>query len=175
MIDELLKTYDDFGTVVSPLMRSEIGEQKEPKTFFPAISAIWVVNISGQLLCSQRSLSVKNYPGLWQTFFGGHVKEGSDFLQTAIDELYEEAGIVATADRLHKITSGRTKYGTYCEGYVFLFNFDQDKISFVDGEVMNTRWMHFDEYNTELAAQTEIWCNGCGKDEQLKIKEWLKI
>ncbi len=174
MADELLKTFDDQGNEVEPMLRSDIVAQELPKKYFAGISAIWVVNKDAQILCSQRSDKVLNYPGLWQTFFGGHVQPTQTFLETATRELYEEAGLIARDSELTEILVKRTKFGTYAHGYVFLFDEAKHKISFIDGEVQNTRWLSFEQYNTEFGLLPERWCNGCNDEEQQLIVSFLK-
>ncbi len=54
---------------------------------------IWVINSKGEILCQKRSMKKDVKPGKWESFFGGHVLAGEDYLDSAVKELAEELGI----------------------------------------------------------------------------------
>lgn len=54
---------------------------------------IWIINNRGEVLCQQRSWKKDGNPGMWQSFFGGHVKSGQTVEECLRDELVEEVGI----------------------------------------------------------------------------------
>lgn len=168
---EILQTYDKNGKLSEILPRSVI--YAEPRKYFHGVSNIWVVNTKGELLCSKRSVRVKGNPGKWQTFFGGHVQAGETFLQTAQRELFEETNIKGSENNFRLIEKGMNEvHRHFFEGYLYVYK--GEVLSFIDGEITETRWMSFEEYNKEKENTPERWCNSCNVIKQKIILEFLK-
>ena len=156
--DELLECFDDKEKVIEPKLRGEL--HTKPYSTWHGVCNVWIVNIKGELLCSKRADFVSGNPGKWQTYFGGHVKAGSNFLQTAVAELSEEIGLNISPDNLHLIEKGRdSEYKHIFNNYTYLFNGTLDDLHFQDGEVTEVKWYLFEEYYQDKMSHPDKWCN----------------
>lgn len=145
-----------------------------PRQYWCGVSNIWVVNASGQLLCSKRSYQTAN-PGKWQTYFGGHVPVGLSFRQNAVKELQEEIGITVTEEDLFLIAEGNNlEHKQFFESYVILYNGAAVDLSKTDKEITDVNWMNMDDYWKDKEANPENWCNQCRPDNQKLILQWLE-
>ncbi|MBN1157495.1 NUDIX domain-containing protein [Candidatus Woesearchaeota archaeon] len=62
---------------------------------FHRTTHVWIINEKNEILCHRRSSFVDLWKEFWDTIFGGHVVSGSDYDETTLKELAEEAGIKA--------------------------------------------------------------------------------
>lgn len=170
---ELLECFDDQGNVIEPQIRSIV--HTEPLQHWHGVANIWIFDKQGKLLCSQRSSSCRDNPGKWQTYFGGHVKAGHTFEQTALLELQEEIGIDTSADRLQLVLKSPYQPAMHLfAGYILVLNEGERQFSFVDGEVADIRWLGLSEYRKEQSENPELWCNNISAEMETKIKEILQ-
>lgn len=157
--DELLECFDDAGKVIAPQLRSVA--HTKPYSIWHGVCNIWIVNTKGELLCSKRADFVSGNPGKWQTYFGGHVKAGSSFLDTAITELTEEVGLAASADDLKLLEAGKSlEYRHIFHNFVYLFEGALQSLKFQDGEVAEVKWYSLEQYQEAKLANPDAWCNG---------------
>jgi isopentenyldiphosphate isomerase len=68
--NELLKCFDENGNMIAPKMRKEA--HAKPYRIWHGVTAIWLINSKGQILCTRRSRKNEGNPGKWQTYVGGH-------------------------------------------------------------------------------------------------------
>ncbi len=61
---------------------------------------IWVINSRGEILCQKRSMKKDVKPGKWESFFGGHLLAGEEYLDSAVKETTEELGIAVDPKEL---------------------------------------------------------------------------
>lgn len=172
--DELIKCFDENGNEIEPHTRAEIHSQ--PLKYWHGTTGIWVVNKNGQLLCSKRGENLTQAPGCWQSRFGGHVKSGQSFLQNAVAELDEEAGIQIQEKDLHAIGGLRKHEASKHFGqlYACLFTGLLEDLRFNDGEITQVKWMSMEDFWKEFNENNEHWVSGCSLEDQEKIKQWLK-
>ncbi len=170
--DEMLQCYDQQGNPTEARSRVEV-RQLPPRYWF-AVSRIWLVNDTGQIMCSKRAKGLVSYPGRWQTYFGGHVGAGESIIDTAQRELEEEAGIRRSTNQLFLIERGRIEEKkVFFESYATLFNGRSTDLHFSDREVSAARWMSLEEYEREQQMNPELWCNPCSLENQAAIRVWL--
>lgn len=96
--EEILQCYDANGCQTDIHPRSEV--KKLPPRWWYGVVRIFLINNTGEIMCSKRAVTVSANPGKWQIFFGGHVDAGETFLRTAQREIEEEAGIQIQPDQL---------------------------------------------------------------------------
>lgn len=169
--DEMLQCYDDQGNPTVALPRKEV--KQKPYRYWYAVARIWLVNERGEILITRRAESLAAAAGKWQSYVGGHVGEGHTILETAVRELEEEAGIKAEPSDFHLIDQGRNDDNkAFFEGYAVRFDGIID-LAKTDGEVIDQKWMTFDDYETEKNANPDVWCNGMHRWQHEKIVEWL--
>lgn len=88
---ELLDIMDE-NDIPTGEVKSREEVHREKKDWHRTVS-IWIVNEQGQFLCQQRSWKKDGNPGMWQSFFGGHMKSGQTIEVCLREELLEEIGI----------------------------------------------------------------------------------
>lgn len=154
---ELLACFDSEGNEIEPHVRAEVHAQ--PLQYWHATNGIWVVNRRGEILCSQRSLTCEGNPGKWQTMFGGHVKAGYDWRESAVAELAEEAGLQCSPDELFLVTKGKSDIALhFSERFMYLFD-DMQVPQPADGEVIGFRWLPIEECIQLPTVSPNAWCN----------------
>jgi 8-oxo-dGTP pyrophosphatase MutT (NUDIX family) len=171
--DELVECFDEDGTRMHPRYRSEVCSEGTRR--WHGVADVWVVNRDGMILCTQRSPAVQNNPNKWQTLSGGHVKYENTFINTAVEELYEELGIKTGAEKLFLVEKGKSESRMHVfEHYVFLFDGGLKDLKFLDGETIEAKWFAFEAYKKDLEKHPEKWCAPLSDENYLKIMEWLK-
>lgn len=111
---------------------------------------VLVVDPAGRLLAHRRASWKDVWPDRWDVAFGGVAGVGESFLDCAVRELAEEAGVSAPLRRLG--------WGRYEDaevrvmGDVFLAR-SQGPFTFADGEVVETAWVAAGELNGWLAGR----------------------
>ncbi|MGB5050099.1 MAG: NUDIX hydrolase [Caldilineaceae bacterium] len=162
--NELLACFDKDGHDIEPRKRSEL--HAKPYVIWHGVADIWIVNEKGEILCSRRSLGVHGNPGKWQTFFGGHVRAGDAFLDTALRELEEEVGIIAHSEKLLLVELGTfEEHKHFYQKFVYFFDVQKERWNFQDGEVINAQWFSFQDYWQDRISNSEKWCNGMNEEQ----------
>jgi len=69
---------------------------------------IWVVNDRQEVLLQKRSNNKDSWPGYWDISAGGHIVAGEDSLTAAVQELYEELGLVVRPGELDYLGSWKS-------------------------------------------------------------------
>lgn len=170
--EEILQVFDADGNPTHGLPRSVV--KSEPRIFWCAVVNIWLINEEGKIACSKRSMEVKGNPGKWQTYFGGHLKENQSYIEAVIAEMKEEVGLKIEEDRLFFVSkTSDERYLTHAENYIYLLDGDDCLINFVDGEVVEMKWMTLDEYQKEQEKNPEQWCNGINEKNKPIIRAWI--
>lgn len=171
--NEMLACFDGQGSPIEPLPRGIACTDGSRQ--WHAVSNIWLVNGKAQILCTQRSFDVRGNPGKWQSYLGGHVKAGSDFIETATSELEEEVGLKISPKDLKLIEKGRYEpWMHFYESYACFYRGELKDLKFNDGEVIGAKWYNMDEYWQERTANPESWCNPCLPANQEEIKRWIR-
>lgn len=169
---ELLACFDAEGNSIAPQIRSLV--HTEPLAHWHGVANIWVFDQQGKMLCSQRAPTCRDNPEKWQTYFGGHVKAGHTFEQTAVLELQEEIDLDISIQRLQLVLKSPYQPAMhFFAGYLLILDEDEKLFSFVDGSVAAIRWLTFDEYHKEQISHPELWCNNISAEMEVKIKELL--
>lgn len=126
---------------------------------------IWIANDRGEFLCQQRSWKKDANPGMWMSFFGGHVKAGQTVEESLQDELLEEIGIdIQGMDKkpsfVHIGVGKNNKHFGYT--YFFHWNGSIEDLSFHDGEVERVAWMNMT--TLQLKINSGDFCNSIGSN-----------
>lgn len=154
--DELLTEVDIKNNVIGPIKRGLA--HKSPNKIYRTIFVV-VINEEGKILLQQRSSSKDLYPDCWDLSVGGHVDYGQSCEQTAVKELYEELGIVATANELKYVGEVLVKLPSSKE-YFHVFEYylkPSDNINLSLDEVASTKWMSIDEMKISIQQQNLKW------------------
>lgn len=171
--NEMLECFDKQGIIVEPHTRKEV--HAEPLRYWHGVANIWLVNPKLQILCSKRSKTLSGNPGKWQTYFGGHVKAGNTFKQTAILELDEEIGLQIEESKLCLIQKGENLSSLhFFESYAFLFEDNITDLKFNDGEITEIKWFDMKKYWELKQTHPDDWCNSCDPEKQKKIQQCVE-
>jgi len=172
--NELLECFDDNGNAIQPKNRQKIHTM--PPSVWHGVASVWLFNSKGKILCSKRSDKLSGNPGKWQTYFGGHVKADNNFLQTAQRELEEEVELDLPSDNFKLVDSGKRQDVMHIyKMYAVLFEDDLSKLKFTDGEVVETKWLAFDDYLSDRNSSPNKWCNSINKAQHSKALAALRL
>lgn len=154
--NELLAEVDKNNQVIGSISRKIA--HNSPNKIYRTV-AIFVKNDKGEYLWQKRSSTKDLYPNCWDFSVGGHVNYGKSYLETAVKELEEELGIIASAKELRFIGELLVKLPTSNEFFhVFEYNFKpSDKINLMENEVSETMWMSIEQVKKSMQQQKLKW------------------
>ena len=133
--------YDENNNPTGKVLpRDEVHKELQ---YWHRATHIWIVNNNLDILCQQRSWQKDSNPGLWQSFFGGHLKAGETYEQNALGELGEELGLLnlSSADLKEIYVKKSDKALHHGMVYVLRWDGDEKNLSFDDGEVEQVKWI----------------------------------
>lgn len=153
--DELLTEVDSINRVIGPIPRGVA--HSSPDRIYRTIFVI--VKRGKEILLQKRSPTKDLYPDCWDLSVGGHVNYGKSYVETAIKELKEELGIVATEKELRFLGEVLVKLPTSNEFFhVFEFTLDEnDDIQIEPDEVSQIRWMTIKDIKESMEKGTLKW------------------
>lgn len=118
------------------------GEQI-PDGLFHLVCEILVRHADGTYLLMQRDLR-KSYGGTWEATAGGSALQGETAYMSALRELREETGIVATdLTEVGCVIDDNTR-SIYVE-YLCITDCDKDSVTLQEGETIAYKWVSRDE------------------------------
>ena len=171
--EELLQCFDEAGNPTEVRTRTEV--KVEPPRWWCGAATGWVVNDQEEIMVSRRSDTVSENAGKWQSYFGGHIQAGRSAVDTAQNELAEEAGLEFSQEGFYTVALVRNEEKhVHAERFAVRFNGSPEDLRFVDGEVSAARWMNMEEQWRARELYPDVWCNGCPPESQKKIRAWLK-
>ena len=148
---------------------------------------IWIVREQdgkAQLLLQKRSAEKDSFPGRFDTSSAGHIQAGDEPEESAIRELHEELGIVATEDDLQFAGCFDIQYEKEFHGKMFCDNevafvymytkpVDTDQLTLQKEEVECVEW--FDLEELDAALQPPRYHKFCVPIEGFQIaKQWCE-
>ena len=133
---------------------------------------IWIareVNGKWQVLLQKRAQTKDSFPGRYDTSSAGHIQAGDEPLESAIRELQEELGIVASPEELKYAGTFNIKYEKEFHNklfkdneiafvYVYLGEIDIDDIIVQEEELECVEWFDLEETYTECLAHNQKFC-----------------
>ena len=144
---ELVDIVDDDDHVIATVTRAEMRKRRLQHRSV----GIAVLSSDGRLLVHRRSLAKDLWPGWWDIAAGGVVTAGETYEAAARRELAEELGITDAV--LEPIGHGRyvdDQVAELCHGYRVAHD---GPFTFVDGEIVEVRWVTFAELDTMRAEE----------------------
>jgi len=146
MTDELVDIVDDDDQVIATVTRAEMRARRLQHRYV----GIAIVSTDGRLLIHRRSDDKDIWPGWWDIAAGGVVAAGESYDDAARRELAEELG-VADVEMEH-LGEGRYLDDTLAAiGRAYRVVHD-GPFSFDDGEIVEARWVTFDELEAMRAT-----------------------
>lgn len=150
-------------------------------------SHVWIVrtgeNGGWDLLLQKRSQDKDSFPGCYDVSSAGHIPAGSDFLESAIRELWEELGITATENDLQIIGMNRefiktSFYGRPWKNYeisaIYLYDksIELEQLTLQQEEIDSVCWMDLEECMDQVRMQSMEYCISI--DELELLQDFLK-
>lgn len=144
---ELVDIVDEDDAVIATVTRRRMRAER----LLHRCVAVAVVGGDGRLLVHRRSDDKDLWPGRWDVAVGGVVTAGEAYEQAARRELGEEIGV--TGAELHSIGGGRyadADVSSIMQCYTIRHD---GPFRFEDGEVVEARWVTFEELAELLATK----------------------
>ena len=133
---------------------------------------VWIVRKKGcgyDVLLQKRSMEKESFPGLYDTSSAGHIPAGSEPLESALRELYEELGVNASPEQLHFAGKFRIQYEKEFHGrpfrdnevtwvYVYFEPVEIAALSLQASEVDEARWFDLGSVWNEIQVDRSRFC-----------------
>ncbi|MFA6322042.1 MAG: NUDIX domain-containing protein [Candidatus Buchananbacteria bacterium] len=103
--DQKLNIIDENGKIIGEETRENIHRQG----LLHREINVWFYTPAGEIIFQHRGKNKDTYPNLLDATVGGHVEIGSDYLDTALKEIAEEAGINVKASDLILLKTVKSK------------------------------------------------------------------
>lgn len=121
--------------------------------------SVLVFNSKGELLIQQRNLEKYHCPWLWANTTCSHPRQGESYLNAAHRRLYEEMGFdCPLEEKFHFIYRAEFDNGLteYEFDRVFFWSYEGGVFPNWE-EVVNYRWISWDELKQEIEQNSEIF------------------
>lgn len=131
------------------------------------VSALWIVNSSGDILLARRAFSKSHDPGKWGPAVAGTVDEGEDYDTNIIKEAEEELGLKAINPKKIYKERVRGRYNHFTQWY--LLNLDRALSDFEinEEEVAEIRWFSKNKLLQQIHDHPDRFL--------AKMKQWVDI
>lgn len=131
------------------------------------VSAVWIINSSGEVLIAQRKFTKKRDPGLWGPSVAGTVEAGESYEKNAQKEVEEELGISNfTLKELAKIQASPHR-NYFCQVYSALVDLPIEDFSIQEDEVEQIRWISLEELRKDI--------EGSPKNYLASMQDWVTM
>ncbi len=166
---EIFDVCDEKGR---PTGQTVSREQAHREGILHRTAHVWVLQKKQgryEVLLQKRSPEKDSFPGMYDTSSAGHIPAGSEPLESAIRELYEELGIDAAPSDLKFAGTFRIRYEREFHGkifrdnefssvYVYTKDVDIDRLRLQESEVSEVRWFPLSEVQSEIRLRRTRFC-----------------
>ncbi len=179
---ELLDIVDENGV---PTGKTVLREMAHKEGIRHRTAHLWLMRRKNgilQVLVQKRSEQKDSHPGCYDISSAGHIPAGSDYIPSALRELSEELGLVASPEEL--IYCGKRRYhhinhfrGTVFSDhqvssvYVLWRDVAEEDIIIQESELASVRWMDFDVLYKSVQQNTIPNCIALEELDMIKQKE----
>ncbi len=102
----LLNIIDENGNIIG----EATGEDIHKKGLLHREIHVWFYTPKGEVIFQHRAKSKDTFPDMLDATVGGHVEVGSDYEDTALKEMEEETGVIASKSDLKLVKTVRSKH-----------------------------------------------------------------
>lgn len=166
---ELFDIVDEYG---NPTGETVERSAAHANGFRHRTAHIWIARVFAgkrQVLLQKRALTKDSFPGRYDTSSAGHIQAGDEPLESAIRELEEELGIIASLEQLEFAGTFRIQYEKEFHGkmfkdneiafvYLYLGQVDIDQITVQKEELECVEWFDLDDTYRECLAHNQKFC-----------------
>lgn len=147
-----MEYWDLYNEKREPLHRiRERHEVFEPGEFYTCVE-VWIVNLAGEILTTQRSPKKKR-GGMWE-FTGGGVMAGETTRQAGVREVKEELGITLAEEELKLFTTYQHK-NYFMDLYVVKKELQLDTLVLQQDEVSDAKFVSKEEF-LQMCQKEEV-------------------
>lgn len=138
---ELIDIYNQYGAPTGAVRDKD--EPLGPDEYRMAVG-IWIIDKSGRIFLTRRSMEKKYAPGKWENP-AGHVQAGETPIHAVIRELGEETGLKVSEEQIALLGS------SCCWPYLgrdfgVHMDVELDQVRFQEGETCDAKWVTFREF-----------------------------
>jgi isopentenyldiphosphate isomerase len=146
-------------------------EDLTPKKDIYRVSALWVTNSKGEVLCAQRSFDKEHNPGKWGPAVSGTVEEGETREENIYKEAEEELGIkdikFETGPKYSTLERPNTKHFRFTQWFLAKIDRKTEDFKLQKEEVEQVRWLTEEEILKIYKKDSEFFSLG--------ITTWIKL
>ena len=156
MQSELLTEVDKNNKVIGSISRGVA--HNSPDKIYRTIFVV-VKDKDKKILLQKRSSTKDLYPECWDLSVCGHVAYGKSYLETAVKELAEELGIVASKNDLKligEVLVNLPKSNEFFQVFEYCLK-SSDTIKIKIDEVDKTTWMSIDQIKESMKKEQNKW------------------
>lgn len=144
---ELWDVYDINKKKTGKVINRHSNQRLKDGEYHIVVQAI-IININGEILLSRRSKQKQKYPLMWECCGGSCIK-GETSLQAILRELREELGLnFKQADAIFYKTIRDDRAKDFKDLWIFRNDVKDKDIKFTDGEVIDSKWVTIEEFET---------------------------
>ena len=175
---DLLDIVDDNDNVVGQATRKEIHE----KGLQHREIHVWLVTPKREVIFQKRGPNKDTYPNLLDATVGGHVDAGKSRIETALQELEEETGLVRTADDLQFVNQDHSISHDPVTGainnriqsrYVLIYTGSIDDLRIEEGKASGFEAWPIDRLHHLSPEERSHFIPGALREERLKLYEQM--
>ncbi len=149
---------------------------------------IWIVRENDKsgydVLLQKRSNNKDSHPGCYDISSAGHISAGDERMESALRELWEELGLSVQPEQLEAFGTTHVKFEAAFYGkrfrdneissdFVYRQPVDIEKLKLQESEVIEVRWMDYEECRQKVAQGTMPNC--INPEEFEKLGDYLGI
>ena len=157
---EKVDVYNRNKEKTGKIIYREKGASLNRDEFIISITA-WIVNSTGKILMTQRRLD-KDKGGMWEPTTG-LIQSGETSTNGALRELKEEIGIELNVEDIklvQEFVEEITDLNFFRDIYLVNKEIPLEQIKFIDGEVINAKYVTIDEFNEMIKnGEAHSWLN----------------
>ncbi len=161
--DELIDQVDENNQVIGPVVRAEA----HTKGLWHRSVHGWVHSEQGNILIQRRSYDKSDAPGKLDMAFAGHVRAGVSMQQSVVEEAKEELDLNPNEEQTSDFREAKfdrhseqmpEPHRQFVNAY-FIKIAEDTALKFSDGEVVEVRWVEFDQFMQLLDTDSEFYCD----------------
>lgn len=138
---ELIDIYDKDGNATGAVRDKEA--PLGPDEYRMAVG-IWIMDGSGRIFLTRRSMEKKYAPGKWENP-AGHVQAGEGPVHAVIRELFEETGLRVGEEQITLLGCSQT-WPYLGRDFGVRMDVDLGMVRFQKGETCGAKWVTFEEF-----------------------------
>jgi len=142
-----------------------------PKKDIYRVTALWITNSKGEVLCAQRSFNKEHNPGKWGPAVSGTVEEGETREENVYKEAEEELGIkdikFEIGPKYSTLERPNTKHFRFTQWFLAKIDRKAEDFKVQKEEVEQVKWFSKKEILRIAKEDSRFFSSG--------IKYWIKL